>query len=194
MTPLHTAALWNNTDAVHALLAEGANVNDTRDDGYTPLMVASSENCIDAVSALIAVGADVNHLGFNGATAVVLAAIKDHLKVVSALAAAGADLNYVYEYGRDNVMTVLELAESYNAPCVVAFLQAAGARRFNWAEALCEILGANDGRIDKTKTTEEESATLAKTEDLKGVSRNYCGWCPMVALCICMAILVQFAM
>ena len=57
-TPLHTAAYFNEIEAVAALISHGADVNARTGDGETPLMRASFWGRAKVVEALLDAGAD----------------------------------------------------------------------------------------------------------------------------------------
>jgi ankyrin repeat protein len=126
ITPLSTAVSKNNVEAVNALVAAGANVNDADDNDFTPLMVAAGVDSLGAVTALIAAGADVNYMNSNdGFTALMSAVHRTHVSVVSALVAAGADVNYCNT--RTN-MSMLDYAVLNKSPIMLAILTKAGAK------------------------------------------------------------------
>ena len=69
LSPLHHAVRQGNLDAVKALLANGANINDTTDtDGTTPLLEATINGQYDVALYLIDKGADVNRVAKTGFT------------------------------------------------------------------------------------------------------------------------------
>jgi ankyrin repeat protein len=69
MSALHHAVRQGNLEAVKALLANGANVNDTTDtDGTTPLLEATINGQFDVALLLIEKGADVNKVARTGFT------------------------------------------------------------------------------------------------------------------------------
>ena len=103
---LYAAAEDGHLDEVTKLIAAGADVYGTADDGKTPLYAAASNGHLDVVTKLIAAGADVNaacggtpsgvHIPHGPAgvlstyTPLVIAAANGHLTVVTKLIAAGA--------------------------------------------------------------------------------------------------------
>ena len=103
---LYAAAEDGHLDEVTKLIAAGADVYGTADDGKTPLYAAASNGHLDVVTKLIAGGADVNaacggtpsgvHIPHGPAgvlstyTPLVIAAANGHLTVVTKLIAAGA--------------------------------------------------------------------------------------------------------
>lgn len=59
-TPLHIAALHNNTEIVSMLVTAGAHLNVQNESGLTPLIVAASNNNKEVVQILIFAGADLD--------------------------------------------------------------------------------------------------------------------------------------
>jgi ankyrin repeat protein len=69
LSALHHAVRQGNVEAVKALLAAGANINDTTDtDGTTPLLEATINGQFDVALLLIDKGADVNRVAKTGFT------------------------------------------------------------------------------------------------------------------------------
>jgi ankyrin repeat protein len=91
---LYAAAQDGHLDEVTKLIAAGADVYGTADDGKTPLYAAASNGHLDVVTKLIAAGADVNaacgRTNLSTSTPLVIAAANGHLTVVTKLIAAGA--------------------------------------------------------------------------------------------------------
>jgi len=89
---LHDAARVGDLDAVHRLIADGADLNaGDPAGGSTPLIVAATFGRSDVASALIDAGADVNLRNNEGSTALLTAALFCRTEIVEALLAAGAD-------------------------------------------------------------------------------------------------------
>ena len=91
-TPLLHAAMSGDLDAVKALLAAGANINQAAADGMTPLIVATVKVNEAVALHLIERGADVN-AAEAGFTALHSAALTGQIAVTKALLARGADIN-----------------------------------------------------------------------------------------------------
>jgi len=91
-TAIFFAVMHGNSQMIDALLAKGANVNQTDDSGSTPLMWAAyDENADPAIlNHLIAKGADVNLKNKAGDTALTWALRRGYTPVVEALEKAGA--------------------------------------------------------------------------------------------------------
>jgi ankyrin repeat protein len=123
MTPLHTATLKKNIEAVNALLAAGADPNDVCDTRRSALCMASKNGCLSAVSALVAARADVNCVDSDGFTSILWAANGNYLDVVLALIAAGADVCCMSHSGQSPLL----LAVDHNNVDMVSALIAAGA-------------------------------------------------------------------
>lgn len=59
-TPLHIAAARNNTELIELLIAHGAGIDASCEDGTTPLMLAIKNNSVQAVKLLIKAGASID--------------------------------------------------------------------------------------------------------------------------------------
>ena len=94
--PLIKAVLNNNISEVEKVLAEGANINQQDEKGYTALiwacMTSSDEKCREIAKLLIDKGADVNIKANNGSTALIEAAANSH-EVFKLLLEKGLDIN-----------------------------------------------------------------------------------------------------
>jgi len=114
-----SAARNGHTNAVLALLADGADVNAKDSNGWTALMSAAASGHVDTLGALLAKGADVNAKDKSGWTALIVAADSGHRDSVLALLKKGADAS-----ARDrNGDTALSLAEKHKHPQVIAVLK-----------------------------------------------------------------------
>ena len=89
-TALHHAAAKGSKDVVELLLATGADVNATSNDGSTPLHDAAARGHKDVAELLLARGADVNARRSSGDTPLYCAATKD---VAELLLTTGAEVN-----------------------------------------------------------------------------------------------------
>ena len=65
-TPLHTAALWGNAEAIEAIAAAGANLETRNESGLTPLHRAAAFGNAEAIEALLQAGADPKALTTTG--------------------------------------------------------------------------------------------------------------------------------
>ena len=102
--PLIGAARSGNTQAIAALLANGANPNQREGvNGWTPLMHAIHKNQKGSVEALIAGGADVNAQSGKGMTALIMAAGYGYRDIVQLLLEKGADA-YAESSNGDNAL------------------------------------------------------------------------------------------
>jgi hypothetical protein len=84
-TPLHAAVLAGSTEALEAVLAAGADVDATDEDGQTALHAAAGTGRRDVVERLIAASADVNVVDFEHRTPAALAAEQGHHDVADLL-------------------------------------------------------------------------------------------------------------
>jgi uncharacterized membrane protein YhaH (DUF805 family) len=90
---LIAAATNGDTALTVQLLARGANVNATDENGYTALMFAALTGHAETVKLLLAKGANTNATDNNGFTALIFAAVKGYSGIVRMLLAKGADVN-----------------------------------------------------------------------------------------------------
>lgn len=111
LTALIGAAAYGDADAVKALLAAGANVNDSDRDGRTALMYTmerSSDSGVEIMRILIAAGANIHATDASGRTAMLhvsqnARSVSDRFKV---LIAAGANVNTPDGNGQTPLMMV----------------------------------------------------------------------------------------
>ena len=119
------AAQNNDTELLSQLIATGADVNATNDDGYTPLSWAAWKGHTKCVQLLLAVpGIDVNKANKDGSTPLTWAAWKGHTECVKLLLAVpGIDVNKANKYGYTPLQGA---AESGNPECVQLLLAVPG--------------------------------------------------------------------
>ena len=120
---LSIAAYENDIKAMQWLIANGADVNVKREDGWTPLHSAAYENASEAAALLLANGADVNAKRENGKTPLHSAADRNASEAAAVLLANGAEVNAKDNDGR----TPLLWAAFENASEAAAVLLANGA-------------------------------------------------------------------
>jgi ankyrin repeat protein len=118
-TELHSAALAGNIAAVHALISQGANVNERDIGGWTPLMSAAREGHAEIVQILLDAKAEVNLQANNGGTALTDASLQGHLDIVKLLLNEGADVRLKLVNGIDALM---EAASGGHTPIVKLLL------------------------------------------------------------------------
>lgn len=174
-TALHLAAFTCHeaeaeaVEVLRLLLAAGADVNDTFDEGMTALMVAASRRSARAVQLLLRAGADPNAATASGATALYAAVQAGAPAVVTQLLAAGADPNAEAEAHQ----TPLHAAATLGADvAIIHALLAAGAQLTEdlhgrtpiaWAAAAGHIEAV--GRLVAADMRQRESpAAVAKAE------------------------------
>ena len=75
------------------LIAAGADVNKTNEQGMAPLHMAAQCGHEPVIRALIAAGVEIDKAGGQGVTALIIAGHTGHADVVRLLIAAGADVN-----------------------------------------------------------------------------------------------------
>jgi ankyrin repeat protein len=114
-----------STDTIQRLLAAGASLTATDENGWTPLMAALVRHSVPIVQMLLAAGAKpfINDRGKKGQTALMLASAAGFIEAMKLLLQAGADVNAVDEAGE----TALTLAAgSWNSGVGINELLAAG--------------------------------------------------------------------
>ena len=122
-TALMWAAYKGNSQIVKALLAAGASVNATDNNGFTALMNSAVKGQSEVAKALLAAGANMNMTAHEGKTALIMAAHMGHLAFVKVLLAAGANPNVAKHSG----WTALMMAAYYSHPDVAKILLDCGA-------------------------------------------------------------------
>ena len=95
---------------VSTLLAQGAEINATDNQGVTALSWSSYNGHAEVVKTLIDGGADINHQDNDGMTALMVASFKGYSNIVNTLIKDGANI-----YIRDNSgKTALQMAKFNN--------------------------------------------------------------------------------
>lgn len=121
-TALHYLAVENQIQAVKALVAMGADINNLSACAGTPLSESASLGYADLVKYLLEAGARIHVEGQNE-PALHGAAAKGSVETVEALLNAGADVNAV----DDLKATALHLAAERDHPEIIRILLRAGA-------------------------------------------------------------------
>ncbi len=85
VTALHAAVSAQDLAVAEALIAAGANVNASQQNGFTPLQGAAQNGQLPMLEALLAAGADVNAVSDIGKTALALALEGGHEAVAARL-------------------------------------------------------------------------------------------------------------
>ena len=109
---LVTVAANQNRGEALALIAEGADVNETRADGATALLWAAHWDDLELAQRLLSAGADVNAAEDHGVTALARAVENTSLAMVEALIAAGADVNAAQVSGLVPLMTAARTGDA----------------------------------------------------------------------------------
>ncbi len=99
-TPLMDRVIDEDKQAVEKLIAEGADVDERNNYGWTALMHAGRIGSLEFTELLLDHGADVNAQDETGRTALLKASFAGHTDVVSELLARGANVNLTDEMGR----------------------------------------------------------------------------------------------
>ena len=91
-SPIVIACDVGNANVVEMLLANGANINDTDEQGLTPLMKASLYNYTNIIELLLSKGVDIHDQNMNGATAILYASLHSQKDAIQLLMANGASI------------------------------------------------------------------------------------------------------
>ncbi len=94
-TPLLTAVQYNLTSMVELLIAAGADINTSDNEGLTPLLKSILDKNYEITEKLIDLGADVNkpYTKIFNITAIHLAVRDSNMSLINKLITAGADIN-----------------------------------------------------------------------------------------------------
>ena len=103
-TPLVAAARKDDVQAVRALIARRANVNEHARDGSTAILWAAYHSNLEMARALIAAGAAVNTPNHYGITPLLQASRSGDAPLVAALVKAGADVAATHPDGETPLM------------------------------------------------------------------------------------------
>ncbi len=121
---LVAAAAAGHTDVVAALLAAGANPDNSDNYGVTALVAAAAAGHASVVTALLQGGANLHFRAYyRGDTALLVAAAAGHAAVVTALLEGGADPNFPNRLGDTALQVVMEAGHE----AITDILRTAGA-------------------------------------------------------------------
>jgi ankyrin repeat protein len=101
-TPLHYAALEGPVDQLRTLIADGANVAATDEQGFTPLHFGCQQDRVEVVELLLAAGAPIDPVDAWGNTPLFRAVFNANgdPSIVRCLVRAGADPDHANTSGR----------------------------------------------------------------------------------------------
>lgn len=168
---LNDAVERGDAAAVQTLLANGADVNAKKNDGWTALLLASRNGNLEVVQALLTNGANVNAQSTYGWTALLLASKQKHRQVVQALLAKGADVNARDKTGE----TALMWASRFGDREMVQMLLAKGAdvnsKTINGWTALIAASSSGHREVVQMLLAKGAKAPLPSSEGLILVKR-----------------------
>jgi ankyrin repeat protein len=149
--PLVVAARDGNLQAVRALIAGRANVNEPARDGSTPLLWAAYHADLAMAQALVTAGANVNTPNRYGISPLLQAARTGDTPIIDLLIKAGADLTLTHPDGETPLMAA---ARTGRADAVRLLIEAGsnvnGADRYQDETAL--MWAAAEGHAEVIKT------------------------------------------
>ncbi len=118
-TPLHYAALFGSPQAVHLLLAAGADPNAANLQGVTPLIYAAYD--FEKTKLFVEAGAKVNVASHVHSTPLIVAAsAQNNAATVKYLLEKGSDPNACDELGADALMTAANFADQESLGILLA--------------------------------------------------------------------------
>jgi ankyrin repeat protein len=148
--PLVVAARNDDVQAVRALIAKRASVNEAARDGSTALLWAAYHGDLEMARALIAAGADVNTPNHYGITPLLQASRTGDTPMIAALIKAGADLKVRHPEGE----TALMAASRAGRIDAVRMLVETGAdvnAADTYQQETALMWAANEGHVDVVK-------------------------------------------
>lgn len=122
LSPIHTAIEANDPTAVRAALSDGADIDESGDEGETPLMAAVRADKLRAAAALMKMGADATVRGADGLTPLHVAAHRGNGKIVRMLLRYDADARDIHSDGLTPFHRACAGAEAGHTDAVFAFL------------------------------------------------------------------------
>jgi ankyrin repeat protein len=169
--PLVTAAKEGDLQAVRALIAKRANVNEHARDGSTAILWATYNSDVEMTRALIGAGAAVNTPNHYGITPLLQASRAGDAQLIATLLKAGADLAVTHPDGE----TPLMAASRTGHMDAVKLLVEAGANA-NAADAYQQetplMWAAAEGHVDVVKTLLAAGADPNRKAHVNGIDER----------------------
>lgn len=122
-TPLHTAAIAGNVEAVRFILAHGGAIDALDEDGRTALMMALYYSRGPVAAVLVNAGANLEIRDHGDNTALMFAARKGQVEAIQAMIGKKVNLDVQNENGK----AALHFAAEYDQADAARVLKAAGA-------------------------------------------------------------------
>jgi ankyrin repeat protein len=167
--PVADAAMAKDTEAVKALLKQGADVNAAQGDGMTALHWAAREGDLEMTQMLLFAGANVKattRLG--GYTPLMMAAAQGSADVVKALVAGGSDVKAANTMGTTPLMLAARSGNPQSVTTLVENGAEIEAREKTFGETpLMFAVSAN--RVDAVKALIKAGADLKATSHVNDV-------------------------
>ncbi|MGE0865133.1 MAG: ankyrin repeat domain-containing protein, partial [Vicinamibacterales bacterium] len=167
--PVAAAAARRDTEAVRALIKDGADVNAAQGDGMTALHWAARNGDAAMTQMLLFAGANVKaSTRLGGYTPLLMAAEQGHAAVIAALLTGGADAKYGNALGTTALMLA---AASGNATAVTTLVENGAeieAREKTFGQTPLMFATANN-RVDAIKALIKAGADLKATSKVVNV-------------------------
>ncbi|CAK9039140.1 unnamed protein product, partial [Durusdinium trenchii] len=160
-TAVMTAARDGQREALHQLLAAGADKDGQTDEGWTAFMIAALNGKLDIIRELLAADASKESQSDTGLTVLMIAAHGGHLEMVHELLAAGASQDC-----QDNLGVTALIWAALSGQCkVVHALLAAGANKDHQQKSgnTALIWAASNGHVEVVR----ELLSAGASKDLK---------------------------
>ena len=181
---LLSVAKHGELDKVRELIAKGANVNATDNEGKTPLVRAVTNKHEAVVKALLKLGANVDQGDRAGVTPLMFASKMGSVEIVKLLLDKGANVNKTDNDGQTALMKTLnvhvasrliEKGANVNAQDRdggTALMEAVSFDKFKLAELLIRA-GANVNVMNSNKVTPYVKAVTIKAAKYKHSAKDY---------------------
>lgn len=143
--PLIFATQSGDAEAIQDMIARGAELDATDENGRTALMIATHANWIEAARLLIEAGADVNAKDNIDDSPYLYAGARGHLEILKLTLAHGADLTSTNRYGGTALIPAAERGHLETVRTLIAAgVKVDHVNKLGWT-ALLEAVILGDG-------------------------------------------------